>query len=396
MQEAKYKLASSTWDSEEFEAIQEVLASGRTTMGQRVSEFEEKFADYFGSKYAVMVNSGSSANLLAIAALSHKKSNALAQGSEVIVPTVSWSTTYYPVNQLGLTLRFVDIDLDTLCINVSEVEGAINANTSAILVVNLLGQPANLPELKKLADKHGLYLIEDNCESMGASIDGKMCGSWGDIGTFSTFFSHHINTMEGGVAITDDRELYEIMKSLRAHGWTRELDDVNQIYSKIGISWEDNYRFVLPGYNLRPLEMSGAIGIPQLKKLPQIISKRQKNHEYFKSKFENIPDIQLQTGRGENSSFGFSIILKNNLKGNRNELVQYLERNSIESRPIVSGDFTQQPVMSKLVHHPSIKSHQARIVHDDGLFLGNHHFDIQEEIDYAYEVISDWVTRFHD
>ena len=256
-----YSLASTTWDQLEIEAIHSVIASGHFTMGPRVKEFEEEFAKFFGAKYAVMSNSGSSANLLAFAALHYSSKSPMSQGrSEVIVPAVSWSTTYYPVTQLGYTLKFVDIDALTLNMNLQQTIDAIDEKTAAIFAVNLLGNPSHLNELAAAAETYGIPLLEDNCESMGASVGGKYAGSHGLIGTFSCFFSHHISTMEGGMVVTDDEELFHIMLSLRAHGWTRNLPKDNLVCgTKSDDPFEESFRFVLPGYNVRPLELAAAI-----------------------------------------------------------------------------------------------------------------------------------------
>jgi CDP-6-deoxy-D-xylo-4-hexulose-3-dehydrase len=214
----KYPLSKDTWDEEEIKAINEVIESKRFTMGPKVKEFEEKFADYFGVKYAIMVNSGSSANLLAIAALIY--SGKLNGGDEVIVPAVSWSTTYAPLQQFGLKLKFVDIDLYTLNISIEELEKAITEDTKAIFLVNLLGNPNDFDKINNLIKGKDIILLEDNCESMGAKYKGKYTGTFGLLSTFSTFYSHHICTMEGGVVTTNDEELYHYMLSIRAHGWT--------------------------------------------------------------------------------------------------------------------------------------------------------------------------------
>ena len=217
-----YSLASTTWDSEEVTVAHKLLVAGELTMGREVKEFEEQFAKYVGTKYAVMFNSGSSANLAIFAALKYVNNSIISEGDRVIVPAVSWSTTYYPVNQLGFILDFVDIDSKTLNIDVKQVESKITSKTKAIFVVNLLGNPANLVELSDLAKKHNLILLEDNCESLGASINGKKAGSFGLMSSHSFFFSHHICTMEGGMVSTDDDSLASIIRSLRAHGWTRD------------------------------------------------------------------------------------------------------------------------------------------------------------------------------
>lgn len=388
-----YSLASSTWDHKEIEAINGVVKSGRFSMGEMVSKFEDGFANYLGSKFTVMVNSGSSANLTLLSALRYLGEPKLKPGDEIIVPAVSWSTTYYPVDQIGCVLRFVDIDPCTLNIDVTKIEQVINKNTKAIFGVNLLGNPADWKSLRDLAFEHNLILLEDNCESLGANIEGKLTGTFGIGGTFSTFFSHHISTMEGGLISTDDEGIYQTMKSVRAHGWTRDLPSINHVFNKSGDEWEDSYRFVIPGYNLRPLEIEAAIGIEQLKKLPNLISERKKNAKYFVESFKKIEGFQLQEEFGSSSWFGFALILNGKLAKKRSSFVSALKIASIESRPIVTGNFTRNPVIKHLNHAPIQKLPAADMIHNQGLFVGNHHFDLRPQIDKLLQVASDFVKE---
>ncbi len=383
-----YPLATTTWDSREYDALASVIASGRFTMGENVRAFEAEFAERFGSRYAVMVNSGSSANLVAMAAAVSNPEIDLSAGDEVIVPAVSWATTYYPVHQLGLRLRFVDIDARTLNIDVAAVREAIGPRTKAIFAVNLLGNPAQLDELAKIAQEEGILLLEDNCESLGATLEGRQAGTFGTIGTFSAFFSHHISTMEGGIAVTDDRYSYEAMVSLRAHGWTRELAPDNMIHAKSGDPFEDLFRFVLPGYNVRPLEMSGAIGRTQLEKVPGLIAGRRANAALFVERFADRDDLRIQSETGESSWFGFAFVLEGKLAGRRRDVVAALSSAGIESRPIVAGNFTRNPVMSRLDAEVPAKLPAADQIHDDGLFVGNHHFPIERELDLLLDTIN--------
>ena len=316
-----FALAYSSWDQEELDALNEIIDSGFYTMGPKVEEFEKIFADYHDSKYCVMVNSGSSANFLMIAALFFTKDNqGLKRGDEVIVPAVSWSTTYSPLYYHGLKVRFVDIDLGTLNIDVDLIESAITEDTKAIFAVNLLGNPADYKRLIEICDNHDLILIEDNCESLGAKNLGKRSGSFGLVSSCSAFFSHHISTMEGGLILTDNEEIYHILLSIRAHGWTRNLPSDNLICKKGDDPFMESFRFVLPGYNLRPLEMSGALGITQMKKLDKFIQKRRSNYLYFKEAMKPFEFIQLQVETGESSWFGFSMIIDENLS--RDKLVE--------------------------------------------------------------------------
>jgi len=379
MTEYRYPLATTTWDDAEINAMQEVIADRSFTMGKRVRGYESGFADMFGSVHAVMSNSGSSANLLALGAMRYSSHGQDTSKDEVIVPAVSWSTTYYPVTQMGYTLKFVDIELDTLNASAASIEAAITNKTAGILAVNLLGNPSELDRLRELADLHKIFLIEDNCESLGAKLNGKMSGTYGDIGTFSSFFSHHISTMEGGMAVTNNLELAQVMTSLRAHGWTRELPDKNHVLDKSGEQFDDLFRFVLPGYNLRPLELAGAIGSEQLKKVNKIVNGRRVNHSKFVRLMEQFPTIGIQAETGESSWFGFSLMLTGKFSGDRSNLVEILSKHGIACRPIVAGNFTRNPVMKHLKHAPIPALPNADDVHENGLFIGNHHYEMTEE-----------------
>lgn len=386
----KYSLASTTWDEQEIDAINDVVKSGKYSMGERVLAFEDEFAKKAGSKFSVMVNSGSSANLILVSACRYLKKPKLVPGDEVIVPAVSWSTTYYPVTQIGAVLKFVDIDPDTLNIDVTKIEEAITPKTKAILVVNLLGNPADWDSLKIIANKHGLLLLEDNCESLGATLGGKQLGTFGLGGTYSSFFSHHISTMEGGLIATDDEELYQVMKSLRAHGWTRDLPEKNHVYDKTGNAWDDLFRFVLPGYNVRPLEMEAAIGSVQLRKLDSFIAARRKNAELFQSAMHGLDGYRIQKENGDSSWFGFSLILDGKLEGKRAGLIAALTQAEIDSRPIVTGNFARNPVIEHLPHLEIGPLPGADDIHDNGLFVGNHHYDLSNELDLLIETLKNF------
>jgi CDP-6-deoxy-D-xylo-4-hexulose-3-dehydrase len=391
---SKYSLASTTWDDQEIDAINSVIKSGKYSMGERVLAFEDEFAKKMGSKYSVMVNSGSSANLILVSGCRYLGTPKLQPGDEVLVPAVSWSTTYYPITQIGAVLTFVDIDPNTLNIDVNKIVEAITPKTKAILVVNLLGNPADWVRLQKIAEEHNLLLIEDNCESLGATLNGKQLGTFGLGGTYSSFFSHHISTMEGGLIATDDEELYQVMKSLRAHGWTRDLPDQNFVHNKTGNAWDDLFRFVLPGFNVRPLEMEAAIGSVQLRKLDGFIAARKKNALIFQSAMKNSEHFRIQVENGESSWFGFSLVLQGKLKGKRTDLVAALNAAEIDSRPIVTGNFARNPVIKHLPHTPLTSLPAADDIHENGLFVGNHHYDLSKELDLLVETLTTFERRF--
>lgn len=349
----RYPLAISTWSEEEIEAGCAQLRSGMTTMGAKVREFEAGFARMHGCKYAVMVNSGSSANLLMIAALVY--SGRLPRGSRVAVPAVSWSTTYAPLEQFGMKIEVVDVD-DSLNIDPVQIP-----DVDAIFAVNLLGNPCDFGKLPKSP-----ILIEDNCESLGATYEGKWTGTHGVMGSHSLFFSHHISTMEGGVITTDDEELWRLLLMLRAHGWTRDLPEYSPGFH--------SFEFVVPGYSVRPTEVHAAIGLEQLKKLPDFLDMRRKNGAVYRDLIGHQREI------GSSSWFGFAILTPN--KGVRKHCrdgILFSLRDSFETRPIVAGNIMRHDI-SKHLNASSPILTMANFVHDCGFFVGNHHIDASADI----------------
>ena len=333
-----------------------------------------------------MVNSGSSANLLAVAAMFYKKENPLQAGDEVIVPAVSWATTYYPLYQYGLKLKFVDTDINTLNFDLKQLEAAITDKTKMIFAVNLLGNPNDYDEIKRIIGNRNIYLLEDNCESLGGIYKGKQLGSIGLIGTYSTFFSHHMSTMEGGVVATDDEELNEIILCLRSHGWTRQLPKENKLCIKSDDYFTESWRFILPGYNVRPTEMNGAIGIEQIKKLPDFIKWRRINAKHFQELFSNDERFIIQKEIGESSWFGFSLILTDD-SVDRKKIIDKCTAASIDTRPIVAGNFARKEVVKYFNHEIFGDLKNADFIEKRGFFVGNHQYDIRKEIDYLKETL---------
>jgi len=378
----RYPLASSTWGVEEKEAMYRVIESGMFTMGPEVAAFEQQFAQYVGSKHCVMVNSGSSANLLMVASLFYRKDNPLQRGDEVIVPAVSWSTTYFPLYQYGLKLRFVDIDLETLNYDLNQLEKAVTSKTRMIMAVNLLGNPNDFDRINQIIKGRDILLLEDNCEAMGASYNGRKTGTFGVMGSFSSFFSHHISTMEGGMVVTNDEELYHILLSLRAHGWTRNLPKYNKVCGeKSDDPFEESFRFVLPGYNVRPLELEGAIGLEQLKKLSGFIEQRRENGKIFQEVMNDHPDLMIQKEIGESSWFGFSLVIRKGSVLTRKDLIDKLHLAGFECRPIVAGNFVSSEAVKFLDSEIPFELENAIYIEKNGLFIGNHHYSMQNAIE---------------
>jgi CDP-6-deoxy-D-xylo-4-hexulose-3-dehydrase len=344
-----HPIANNTWGEEELNAIQEVINSGRFTCGDKVKEFEEEFALRTGTKYAVMCNSGSSANLLMVAATS------IRQGvGTVIVPAISWATSYAPFQQYGWNLKFVDIDRETLNYDIEQLHEAYTGE-ELILSVNLLGNPNDYSRFPVL----GNGILEDNCESMGAKYGTIPTGNFGSMGSHSMYFSHHICTMEGGVITTDDMEYRDLLLSLRSHGWTRHQGDTG-------------YNFIYPGYNLRPIEFQGAIGIEQLKKLKGFVEARRKNAENYPLKTQ----VETQNGdfKGESSWYGFSIISEN-----IQEIKDYFDSIGVEWRPILSH-FTRSEAIKYFNYEIHGELKNADYVYDNGIYIGNSH----EPIDWSF------------
>jgi len=383
-----YDLASTTWDAEELAAIRRVCESDRYTMGEQVRRFEEAFAARFGMKHAVMVNSGSSADLVAVAALFYKRERPLQRGDEAIVPAISWATTYHPLQQYGLKLRFVDVDLHTLNMDAAQLEAALTPKTRLVVAVSVLGNPAPLEETRRFCDAHGLYLLEDNCESMGASINGRLTGTFGDLNTFSTFYSHHISTMEGGLVVTNDAELDHLARAIRNHGWARDVPADSFLHAgRHADPFYEAYRFVIPGYNVRPLELCGAIGLEQLKKLDAMIDARRANAEVFVKLFSGDDRFIIQREHGRSSWFSFTVILNPAFDIDRAHVMDALRNADIGFRMITGGNFLRHEVIRYFDYSTVGNIVNANIAHDHGFFVGNHPRDLTAEITRFREVM---------
>lgn len=365
-----FPLSEKTYDHNEINAMFDVLLSEKLTMGSNVETFEKEFAKFIGSNYAIMVNSGSSANLLAMAVLSNFKfDNCFKKGDKVIVPTICWSTSVWPIIQMGLEPVFVDINIDTLNADIEKVEELIENDPKirGMVVVHILGNTTNMDKLMELKNKFNLILMEDTCESLGSKYNDKFLGTFGECGTYSFYFSHHITTIEGGMVVTDDFKTYELLKCLRAHGWSRGITGYNND------SLDNRFCFINIGYNLRPMEIQAAMGLVQLKRLTELNNNRIKNYERVIDLISNSNSDILTFFKKEPNSkpawFALPFIL--NKKHNKEKYLNYLESNNIATRPVVTGNFARQPVFKDLnIDIDPSTFINAEIVHDHGFFIG--------------------------
>jgi len=383
MEEMKIKLMEDSISQEEISAINKCLESGQYTQGKIVEEFEKKFAEWNGSKYAVMVNSGSSANLLIIAALKEKFN--LKQGDEILVPNVTWPTTVYPIIQNGLVPVFCDVD-ESYAISLESINKMIGEKTRAIFAVHLLGQPAKIREIKEICRTKKLLLIEDCCESQGSTSQEIKVGNFGLMGSFSFYFGHHMTTIEGGMITTNDFELYDILKSLRSHGWIRGTER-EKMYPEFK---NKSFVFDLLGYNLRSTNINAAIGLVQLKKLDEFIKKRKENHEYFLNKIKELSIVPQKVDLNETSSFSFGILTKTEKQ--REFLLEDLPKKGIECRPIVAGNLLKQPVFQNLALKKDSEE-MANKIHSQGIYLPNNQFINEEKINYLVENLKESLSK---
>jgi CDP-4-dehydro-6-deoxyglucose reductase, E1 len=387
-----YPLVLNPFNSEEIETIIETIRGGQLTMGPEVSLFEKEFAIHTGSRFAVMTNSGSSANLIAAYAFLYRQHQPLLRGAEVLVPAIAWATTWSPLQQLGLKLKILDVNSDTLNVDVDTYLEAITPETKMIVAVSILGNPVDLARLRQICDDKKIILFEDNCESIGATVQGRQCGSFGHIGTFSFFYSHHISTIEGGMAVTDDEELYHILLSLRAHGWTREIPNNQFIGTKKLDEVRQQYNFALPGFNVRPLEISGAVGRKQLKRLNSLVEARRKNARLFTETMKSLEKyFSFQKEDVGNSSwFSFPIILRHGDMNTRNALFLHLANDGIESRMVTGGCLTLHPMIKYFDIIPYKPPAVAESIHQRGLFVANHAIEMGQQFD----TLKKSLTRF--
>ena len=392
----KIKLHEPTFGVEEIFGFTKQLITTNVTMGKQVESFEKNICDKFGFRYAVSSNSGSSANLLMISALmSNLYSKRLKKNDEIIVPALAWSTSIFPLTQYGLKPVFVDCDLKTMNIDIDQVKKAISKKTKGILTIPIYGNPCEMDEITKICKKKGLILLEDTCESMGAKYNNKFLGSFGLASSFSFYFSHHITCLEGGITVTNDYELAEIMKIIRSHGWIRNVKEKEKWiknYPKI----DPNFLFVNEGYNLRLTEPQARMGMIQIKKLDYFIEKRRNNADNLMNLMKEFNDFfiyQHEKKKSFHTWFGFTIIIKDIKVVDRGKLCKFLNKNGIETRVIVSGNFASQPVVKTFKHRIVGYLENASKIMTNGFSIGIHQNLVNNQIKYVYDVFKKYLKK---
>lgn len=371
----EHPLMDVTFDENEILEAIDTLLSTRITMGPKVRAFERAFEEWLDVANAVMVNSGSSANLLAVDALVEYQGS---DRSAVFTPAVTWSTTVHPLLQLGMTPVFGDVSPTSFQMDLSQLERFANREDAAgFMAVHLLGSPSRVDRLRQIAEEEDLFLIEDCCEALGSEINNQKVGTFGDAGTFSFFFSHHITTGEGGVVVTQDDCLADLLRSKRAHGWIREREDRDEIardYSGL----DKRYLFQTTGYNLRPTELSAAFGLHQLPRMDEFLEHRQNNGhdwaDFVNSREELLAlnDPSRSSDGCKHSWFALPTVLRQDASIDRDELMDGLESRGIETRPIMAGNICRQPFLEGHEYEAQSELPGAEIIHQRGLMIGNH------------------------
>ena len=396
----KIYYGKAVYDNKEINAVIKVLKNSSLSLidGEKVKLLEKIVSKIFGKKYGLMVNSGSSANLLALSSFNFKK------GSEIITPNLTFSTTVAPIYQLGLVPHFVGVEKNKFVTETAQIEKCINKKTVALMIPNLLGNIADWKKINKIAKKYKLKVIEDSADTIGYTVNGKNSGPLSDIVTNSFYASHIINGAgTGGIACFNDFKLYQRAKLLR--GWGRssatfnESENANKRFNiKIsGIDYDAKYVFSDFGYNFLPSEISAAFALEQIKKLKNNMSIRHKNFEYLKQffkKYDNFFDLPEQYSGVKTPWLAFPLVIKKNSLFNRKQLQIFFEKNNIQTRTIFTGNILRQPAMKNRTHKKHARCNLvADNVMKNGILLGCHQGLIKKELDYICNKFKTFISR---
>jgi CDP-6-deoxy-D-xylo-4-hexulose-3-dehydrase len=364
-------------------------------MSEKTMKFEIKFSDYLGCKESVMVNSGSSADLLIVFALVNPEMELLKPGDEILVPSLTWPTQIWSAMMAGLKVKFIDTDPVTLNISLDDLKNKITNQTKALSLVHIMGNPCNMDVILDICKEHQLLLIEDCCESLGGTFNGQQVGTFGLASSFSFFFSHHITTMEGGMISCQDEKLSDMFRLLRAHGWARNLKYL-KIDEHNGI--DPRYMFLNWGFNVRPTELQAGFGLEQIKRLPYFNEQRKKNAMRFMKyldpykKFMRMMEVHPKANC---SWFALPMILTQECPFQKNEFLSYLEHEGIETRPIVAGNILRQPAFQNFPEIQYSDLPGTDLIHDRGFYFGLHPYDSAQMLDRLAETMDRFIRRYH-
>lgn len=395
-------LAANTLEDEEIAAALEALIRGPMTLGKRTLAFEREFAAAQGAAHAVYVSSGSAANLLVLALLAYPDGvhpdapePVLAPGDEVIVPAVTWSTTIWPVLQVGAIPVLADVDPQTLNLTVESVERAIGPKTKAVFAVHLLGNPAPVAALRELCDARGLTLIEDTCEALDAELEGKKAGTFGRAGTYSFYFSHHITTIEGGMVVCDSAEDADRLRALRAHGWTRHLSKARREVVEADHSEIDpRFLFVERGFNFRNTDVHAAIGRIQLQRAPEFLARRKQIAAAWGPARDELSGLFLPMKIEPGSShFALPLVLDPQAPVERAALIEFLESRGVATRPLVAGNLARQPAMRAAPHRAADDLPGAQLLHERAIYVGIHSYMSDTELALIPQLLNEFAAE---
>lgn len=369
-------LAEDTISQEELENLSQwILAGNRLTKNGETLAFEAEFEAYMGVKHAIVTNSGSSSNLLMIYAL---KEAGYLRNNKVIAPAVSWVTTVSPLMQFGFDVSLCECDAQNLGLDIAHLEELCKTERPALMIlVHVLGHANHMDEIRRICEAYDVLLIEDSCESLGSELSGRKLGSLSTAGSFSFYYGHHISTIEGGMVVTDDTNLYHIMLSLRSHGWSRDLppDVRDGLMRDHDIdTFRNLYTFYYPGFNLRSTDLQAFLGRSQLKKLDDITVVRERNYNIYRAE---LSDFFCQTSTASPmSSFAYGTLVEN-----RMEVFEHLNANQIECRPLICGNIGRHPFWTNRYPDPQLRN--ADIVHDFGIYMPNHHNLSEDDVKFV-------------
>ncbi len=378
-----WKLQENILEDKDKEYLVDFIEStDRFTQFEKVKQFEAAWSQWQQTGYSTYVNSGSSADLVMLDAV--KEFYGIADGAEVLVPAVTWTTNITSVIQTKLTPVFVDINLSDYSFDYEELEKAVTSKTRIILITHLIGLPANIAKIKAVADKHNLLILEDCCESHGATFKGKKVGNFGVASTFSFYWGHHLTTVEGGMICTDNEDLNDLFILKRSHGLARELHpSKHQKYKDMYPGIDFNFLFVTHGYNFRNTELHAVLGIEQLKHLDNYIHIRNENHQHYLEVIEPIKDKLYMVENPGISSFCLPFIFRD--KQNKKILRKALIEHNVESRPIISGNLLVQPCFAQYGNYQDF--HNAQIVQENGIYIGNNQFVNAERLGILSDIL---------